>query len=413
MLVNTEELRLKRLAQKIINFNILLLGPKGIGKKTFFTNLCNDMSILSKDPFDSIICPNKNQLLEKDSKPNFKEYSFQIKNNNQYPNNNRNQSFINLNSFILDIGTQLDNSQTGSQIKRFLEDRFDGILNDEIKIHRLKNSNDQNDSRIHLCLYFIDPNLGGLNELDFDILKKIKYSSNLVFVIGKSDLLSKIKLIHLQKTIRDQIKENYLRPFNFGNDTLNDVFCKGEGLNDVSMVDEDETLVRTLIDKIQPFPIICGNIFDLEGSGSDIESKAVIWKRKYYNKEIIIEDFQSSQFVYLKGIILGSHLQDFKETTNDIIYERYRSEKLLQVEQKVPILGERSSLMEHTNSINGNTNSPSPTTTATTTTTTNENMYFLHVVHEKNQIIEAYKNKLNNLEHMLQKMSDGYSSTSV
>lgn len=368
MQLNTEQLRLKKSLKKTTNFNLLLLGPKGIGKKTFFTNLCNDEQILKQEQFtymDYMLHPIK---LTNDREHIFDKLSFPIMDKYYH-------STINLSAFILNTGDKIDNSGTGDIIKNYIEDKFDETLRYEGRIQRSKFQYEQNDNRIHLCIYFIDGNQGKLNEIDLDILNKITNSTNIMFVIGKSDKFSRNDWVKLQNKIKTQLHANRLCSFKFGESTLQDIFLNSEG-------QPVNNIFPYLIDDSQPFPIICGNVKEKDPD----DERLIRWKRKYSNRKVFIEDYKTSFFVFVKGIILGSHLQDFKDTTDEIIYENYRTQKLLQRAHK-QLSDAEIDAPDGFSTISGSSN--------------NEYLYNSYTIKEKNLIIEAYEKKLKYMQTIL------------
>jgi septin family protein len=42
----------------------------------------------------------------------------------------------------------------------------------------------------------------------------------------------------------------------------------------------------------------------------------------------IVEDTDHSDFVALRSVLFGSHLQELREITHEVLYEKYRTEKL-------------------------------------------------------------------------------------
>ncbi|CAL9734818.1 sporulation-regulated protein 28 [Monosporozyma servazzii] len=377
MLLNTEQLRLNKSLKKTTNFNLLLLGPKGIGKKTFFTNLCNDEQTLKQEQFAYINYTVHPPKLINDREHIFDKLSFPIVDRNFH-------STIKLSGFILNTGDKVDNSQTGDIIKQYIEDKFDELLRYEGKIQRSKFQYEQNDNRIHLCIYFIDGNQGKLNEIDLDILNKITSCVNIMFVIGKSDKFLRNEWVKLQNKIKRQLRSNHLCSFKFGDITLQDIFLNSEG-------QQASNIFSHMIDDSQPFPIICGNVTE-----KDPDDESLIrWKRRYTNKEVFIEDYQTSFFIFVKGIILGSHLQDFKDTTDEIIYENYRTQKLLQKAQ-----AQMSDNNNTVNSIIGNSQYNHDSNLGFGFDN-NEYSYNSYTIKEKNLIIEAYEKKLKYMQSIL------------
>ena len=374
-----------------IDFNLLLLGPKGIGKKTFLTNLTNETTLSNNNTFNHAVSSN---LIKNDNEHIFQYYNLQIEN---MINNHDCNLIINLNTFIMDTGNKIDNSKTGKIIKQFIESKFDDILNNEINIQLTTTFNDINDNRIHLCIYFFDSKNCGINEIDLNILSQIIKSVNILYVIGKADKIvnnsdgnKELLLLQLQQKINFQLHSSNLYSFQFQQITINDIFISTREQNkeeDTPSITCKECLPNILIDNIQPFPIICGNIKEMIPDSNN----KFFWKRNYlFNEEIYIEDFETSSFIILKGIILGSHLQIFKDITNNTIYESYRSQILLQRAEEQSRLNKNNSKQDFD--------------TIVSTNTINSGVNYtpgLYSLKEKNKIIKAYEETFNNVNKII------------
>lgn len=204
------------------------------------------------------------------------------------------------------IDDNLDNSICFDEITSFLEQQFDYVLAEETRIRRNPRFED---SRVHVALYFIEPNGHGLTELDVELMKRVSRYTNVLPIISKADSLTKEELNNFKRIILEDIQRYNVPVFNFEVDPDED---------DYESIEENETLSR-----LQPFAIICSDIKD---------SKTGHYYREYpWGTIENVNDSKVSDLLILKNVLFGSHLQEFKDTTQNLLYENYRSEKLSSV----------------------------------------------------------------------------------
>ena len=105
------------------------------------------------------------------------------------------------------FGDQIDKDESHSIISNYIDSQFETYLQEELKLKR--NFSLINDSRIHVCLYFICPTGHSLKSLDLLMMKKLDQKVNIIPVIAKSDTIAKNELIKFkQKIIQDLIANN-------------------------------------------------------------------------------------------------------------------------------------------------------------------------------------------------------------
>lgn len=383
-MLDTDSIRQRRNAKKSTQLNMMLIGPIGIGKRTFLKNLTNsfdDKQSLESDHDD--IDPSHIHL-ERSLK--FIENSIQV---------NKSTSPITLNTTIVDLGLQIDNRTVADQISSHIEGHLDRVLENETKIERHKKLKDSKDSKYEVCIFFIDANNNGLTELDIRILKNIDCLTNILLVIGKADRYNSMELKKLKKAIMNNIHKNEISLFYFDDDN-----CLTDLLDQKADIQ---------INNISPFAIICGDDNEVT------KSNGTKFVRYYQWGKLYIEDLSSSDFVYLKSIILGSHLQDLKDTTNDIIYEKFRTRRLLEKNERKIY---QTDFNEFTNQItptsDDNKSLTLDNTFAIQDAKTDSESLFTRELEEKNKIIEAYQKKIGDLEKILKNSSQSSSpSTKV
>lgn len=309
--LNTESIRLQRSARKGTRFCLMILGENGTGKSTFLNNLCNRNHFPNEKQKNISECFATNKMMN----VNIYEPVFDTITLSEYSNT----------SIILDIvlfpcsGNMIDNSKTPQIISNYLDNQFELILNEEKKINRTKGLID---TRPHVCLYFLRGISRGLKEFDVKVMKEIGHKVNLIPIISKADTLTVEELNFNKHLIMQDIKNFGINIFDFQNDTIDGTLCEFGETED--LMNKDRDYGYSLINDLVPFALTCGDKVEEDEDGN------LMHKREYLWGGVIAEDRTQSEFLLLKGILLGSHLQELKENTANILYERYRTEKLLQ-----------------------------------------------------------------------------------
>lgn len=371
-----EEIRRRKISKQAIHLNLLLMGSPGIGKHTFLQNLSN-----TSDESE-IICLDSESITQLDKQEFVFGHSIvKLQNEVGAP--------IIINATICDIMDQLNNNSTAKKIKDYLEYQFNSFLKDEIKVQRNTEFNGLSDKRLHAGILFIDGNAKGLHNLEVNLLREIYPLINIIIVIAKSDRFNNKEIELIKDRVNEAVYENKITIFNFGDDYLDDIY---------------EETDHVLIKNYQPFAVILGNERDKEKNQ---------FYRSHICSKLYTDNISTSDLFFLKGLLLGSHLQELKYSTNSVIYERFRTRKLLERQsEKVqkPDIFERSSEL---------TTEPSEVSPILLDSQFinpiefDKNMLFGKELEEKNKIIEAYQKRIGALEKILQNSNDSSPTTKV
>lgn len=62
------------------------------------------------------------------------------------------------------------------------------------------------DSRVHVCLYFLNPNNHKLSDLDLGLLARLSKLTNVILIIAKADMLLRHELHRIKYNVRDQLR---------------------------------------------------------------------------------------------------------------------------------------------------------------------------------------------------------------
>lgn len=337
--------------KSIIKYNILLLGADNLGKATFANNLLNKKIFTndSSEQYSNIIpeavdnhlyATNDEEEAVKITKPvkvalytdgyNLLEATNSSLSPRKQSNldHNENEALFHLKSVDVSIssaeeelnltllksvafGTSIDNEQSVTELQTFMEDLFDQVLAEETRIKRNPRFED---GRIHVTLYFLEPNGHGLRELDLKAMKDVSKYTNVIPVIARSDSFEASELKNFKQLVMDDLNYHHIPVFNFS--VTNDVLDK-DYEDDLETMKDNEYL-----NSIQPFSIVTSDEVNSEGNYC-----------RHYNwlnddVSVPIDTMEFNELSVLKRVLFGSHLQDFKDTMTNFLYESYRSNKL-------------------------------------------------------------------------------------
>lgn len=328
--------RRKKEHKRGITYTMLLCGPAGTGKTTFANNLLETKifphkyqygksnASISSNPEVKVIAPTK--VVSFNSKNGIPSYvsefdpmranlepgititstSLELGGNKDQGKPEMNEDdtvFFNL-IMTHGIGENLDDSLCSEEVMSYLEQQFDIVLAEETRIKRNPRFED---TRVHVALYFIEPTGHGLREVDVELMKSISKYTNVLPIITRADSFTKEELTQFRKNIMFDVERYNVPIYKFEVDPEDD---------DLESMEENQALAS-----LQPFAIITSDTRDSEGR----------YVREYPWGIISIDDDKISDLKVLKNVLFGSHLQEFKDTTQNLLYENYRSEKLSSV----------------------------------------------------------------------------------
>ncbi|ODQ80151.1 hypothetical protein BABINDRAFT_166521 [Babjeviella inositovora NRRL Y-12698] len=282
-----EEMRHRKMVKRGLKLCFMVCGERGTGKSTFINTLCDQViePPLSEGTHGSWESPGLEiytqivDVVEKGSTP----ISLQIV---RTPG----------------LGDNLDNTECPTKILEYLERQFDDILSEECRIRRNPRSLD---NRVHVVLYFIRPTGKGLREIDILTMKVLSKSANVIPLLSKADLLTDEELKLNKVHAMQDIATHGIPIYDFASD-----------IDDADSFEEARELQSLL-----PFAIVSS------------KTKRVIDGKEYHVREypwgtVKVEDPSQSDFVALKTVLFGSHMQEFKDVTHSYLYEKYRTNKL-------------------------------------------------------------------------------------
>jgi septin 3/9/12 len=166
------------------------------------------------------------------------------------------------------------------------------------------------DTRIHCCVFFINPTGHTLKPIDITVLKKLSEIVNVVPVIAKADSLTLEEREAFKQRIMAELQYNQIRLYPFDGEDL----------------DAEELDVNERVRSMLPFAVV-GSERNVIVDGKSVRGRKNRWGT------IVVEDETHCEFVYLRNFLTRTHLQDLIETTSQIHYETFRSKQLLALKE--------------------------------------------------------------------------------
>ncbi|KAF9527310.1 Septin-domain-containing protein [Crepidotus variabilis] len=279
----------RRTKVKGVQFTIMVVGASGTGRTTFVNTLC-ESDVLQHKVIDEP--ENAHQ-----------ETAIRIK----PANVELEEDGIRIALTVVDtpgFGDNIDNEAGFQEIMTHLERQYDDILAEQ---SRIKRNPRFRDNRVHALLYFIPPTGHSLREMDIELMRRLSPRVNVIPVIGKADSLTPTELKMFKKRIMEDIEHYDIPIYNFPYDEEED--------DEESIADNME--LRAML----PFAVV--------GSEEEVEVDGELVRARVYPWGLVeVDNPNHSDFVRLRAAILGSHLNDLKTLTEDVLYETYRTEKL-------------------------------------------------------------------------------------
>lgn len=213
---------------------------------------------------------------------------------------------VNLQLTIVDtpgFGDFVNNEESWKPILDRIEAGYDTYLEAENGSSRLNIQ----DSRIHACIFFIDPTGHSLKPIEIEYMRRLHHRVNLIPVIAKADTLTDQEIINFKARVMADIAHHRIQIFQAPRYEL----------------DDEETLQDNgdIMSKI-PFAIVGSNTFVQNSAGKTCRG------RKYPWGVIEVDNEEHCDFAKLRQMLIRTHMEELKDHTTSVLYESYRTEKL-------------------------------------------------------------------------------------
>ncbi|KAL5532761.1 CDC10 [Sanghuangporus sanghuang] len=280
-----------KLLKRGFQFNVIVVGQTGLGKSTLINSIFASHLIDSKGRLEA------DEPIRQTTE--IQAVSHVITENG-----------VRLRLNIVDTpgyGDMVNNENCWDPIIKYIKDQHSAYLRKELTAVRDRYIVD---TRIHCCLYFVNPTGHSLRPIDIIVMKKLSEVVNVVPVIAKADSLTLEEREVFKQRIRAELVYHNIVLYPFDTDEN----------------DEEELRLNERIRNMIPFAVV-GSERNVIINGKQVRGRKNKWG------VINIEDENHCEFVYLRNFLTRTHLQDLIETTAQIHYEAFRSKQLLALKE--------------------------------------------------------------------------------
>ena len=130
------------------------------------------------------------------------------------------------------FGDSLDNNDRFIPVETYIEQQ--NKMYEDNEAYRRPNQQ-QDDSRIHACFYFIMPHR--VTPLDCEFMRRLQTKVPIIPIVAKADTLTMVELEDQLGTIRSRLEEHSIRIFDFGERNIDESWMK----DDTTTMDDPST----------------------------------------------------------------------------------------------------------------------------------------------------------------------------
>ncbi|KAJ3574084.1 hypothetical protein NP233_g2009 [Leucocoprinus birnbaumii] len=278
----------RKSVRKGFQFTAMVVGESGLGKSTLINTL-----------FNTTLYPPKVPLAPSEERPKtvaIESIGADIEENG-----------VRLHLTVVDtpgFGDFVNNDDSWRPIVENIESRFDSYLEQENRVNRSKVV----DNRIHACLYFIQPTGHSLKQLDIEVMRRLHTKVNLIPIIAKADTLTDEEILQFKQRVLSDIAYHNIQIFQAP-----------------TYENEDEETIaeaEEIASKI-PFAVVGSDNFIQTADGRTVRGRAYPWG------VVEVDNEDHCDFVKLRQMLVRTYMEELREYTNDVLYENWRTEKLL------------------------------------------------------------------------------------
>ncbi|PVU97726.1 hypothetical protein BB561_000420 [Smittium simulii] len=281
----------RKFLKRGLNFNVILVGESGMGKTTLVNTIfaghlvdSNGRKAAQEQPRKTTEIVPTTQVIEENG--------------------------VRLKLTIVDtpgFGDQTNNEGCWIPVIKYIKDQHAAYLERELKPQRERSIND---SRVHACLYFLNPGSRSLRPIDIEVLRRLTEVVNVIPILSKSDSISLAERAVIKKRIKEELAQHRINLYPYPSE---------------EDLDED-TAMNAHIKELIPFAVVGSeNVFT--------ENGVTIRGRRHAWGTINVDDEEHCDFVHLRDFILRTHMYDLIEITAQRHYETFRTQQLRQIKE--------------------------------------------------------------------------------
>ncbi|KAH8120291.1 cell division control/GTP binding protein [Phellopilus nigrolimitatus] len=278
----------RKSVRKGFQFTAMVVGESGLGKSTLINTLFNTTLYPPKEVLPPSAERSKTVAIE--------SISADIEENG-----------VRLRLTVVDtpgFGDFVNNEDSWKPIVDNIESRFDAYLEQENRVNRQKIM----DNRVHACLYFIQPTGHSLKPIDIEFMRRLHAKVNLIPIIAKADTMTDEEIANFKARVLNDIAYHKIH-----------IFEAPTYLNE----DEEALAEQEEIASKIPFAIVGSNQLVQTPDGRQVRGRSYPWG------VIEVDNEEHCDFVKLRQMLIRTYMEELREHTNAVLYENYRSEKLL------------------------------------------------------------------------------------
>lgn len=290
-----EQIR-KKVIKRGFEFNIIVVGRSGLGKSTLVNTLFKaNVSNRNVSHRDSLMSPSDlGDFMKSHKTTEIRTTSHIIE-----------EKGVQLRLTITDtpgFGDHINNTNCWLPVLDYINEQYEKYLNEEQSISRKKHIPD---TRVHCCLYFIEPTGHSLKPLDIECMRRLDKCVNVVPVIAKSDTMTVDERMSFKRRIQLDLANNGVRVY---------------PMKDIDN-DPEEVAYNNKIRDLIPFAVV-GSELQYPCNGRSVLGRKTQWGL------VEVENRLHCEFADLRDMLIRTHMQDLVEVTASLHYENFRHDRL-------------------------------------------------------------------------------------